>query len=158
MWLCFKGVAMTNTNIAASTGETNSSCLMNKNKGWPRSALKICFAVGKEKAFWKKESGLCCNYGTSRFSAVRQICWSGGKKSIKSRKSAENGAKALIFSWFLVWMFIRDLINIPEAYNHIQFQTHIFQLSSFAVQCTCKGGFCIMKVKEVKHKVILDDF
>ena len=39
-----------------------------------RSALKFCVAVGKEKAFWKKESGLCCNYGTSRFSAVRRIC------------------------------------------------------------------------------------
>ena len=58
----------------------------------------------------------------------------------------------------MVRVFIRDLINIPEAYNHIQFQTHIFKKSSFAVQCTCKGGFCIMKVKDVKHKVTLDDF
>ena len=44
-------------------------------------------------------------------------------------------------------MFIRDLINIPEAYNHIQFQTHIFKKSSFAVQCTCKGGFCYERTK-----------
>lgn len=55
-------------------------------------------------------------------------------------------------------MFIRDLINTPEAHNHIQFQTHIFTKSSFAVQCTCKGGLCIMKVQDVKHKVTLDDF
>ena len=47
----------------------------------------------------------------------------------------------------LVRMFIRDLINIPEAYNHIQFQTHIFKKSSFAVQCTCKGGFYYERTK-----------
>ena len=47
----------------------------------------------------------------------------------------------------MVRMFIRDLINIPEAYNHIQFQTHIFKKSSFAVQCTCKGGFYYERTK-----------
>ena len=58
---------------------------------------------------------------------------------------------------FLVRMFIRDLINTPERTIIFQ-KTHIFHESSFAVQCTCKGGFCIMKVKDVKHKVTLDDF
>lgn len=37
------------------------------------TALKNCVAVVKEKAFRKKERGLCCNYGTSRFSAVREF-------------------------------------------------------------------------------------
>ena len=50
-------------------------------------------------------------------------------------------------------MFIRDLINIPEAYNHIQFQTHIFKKSSFAVQCTCKGGFLLSNVYTVLEVV-----
>ena len=57
----------------------------------------------------------------------------------------------------LVRVFIRDLINTPERTIIFQ-KTHIFQKSSFAVQCTCKGGFCIMKVQDVKHKVTLDDF
>ena len=52
----------------------------------------------------------------------------------------KKGAGLLTYS-FMVRMFIRDLINTSEAYNHIQFQTHIFKKSSFAVQCTCKGGF-----------------
>ena len=37
------------------------------------TALKNCVAVVKEKAFRKKERGLYCNYGTSRFSAVREF-------------------------------------------------------------------------------------
>ena len=37
--------------------------------------------------------------------------------------------------------------NNAGTYNHIQFQTHIFKKSSFAVQCTCKGGFCYERTK-----------
>ena len=57
----------------------------------------------------------------------------------------------------MVRVFIRDLINTPECTIIFQ-KTHILAFSSFAVQCTCEGGFCIMKVKDVKHKVTLDDF
>nr|DAZ10722.1 MAG TPA: hypothetical protein [Caudoviricetes sp.] len=49
-------------------------------------------------------------------------------------------------------MFLRDLINIPEAYNHIQFQTHIFKKSSFAVKCTCKGGFYYERTKTIYYR------
>ena len=47
----------------------------------------------QRKSLQKKESGLCCKCGTSRFSAVRGFFRSGGKVSIISRKSAESGAK-----------------------------------------------------------------
>ncbi len=113
--------------------------------------LKLALSVCGTSSASTKSKISCC--GTSSASTKSKIsCCGTSSASTKSKiwcnsatavlKCISNKKQAVFLRLVLVRMFIRDLINIPEAYNHIQFQTHIFKKSSFAVQCTCKGGFC----------------